>query len=134
MAAAGAVVAVIAAVIVGTRGSGEKPRASIVASVARLAAQPTSEPGVAAVAQPGQSASITMAREAGVAVVVARSQTAFSAPDQAVPMTSADGPWLARRGRITLVCFDLPHPLLVAGPLPADQLVQLALRLEQDAW
>ena len=107
-----------------------RPPSRIVSAVVSLAESHSGSAVGGDLRQPGQQATVSAVTSAGSLVVVARSQTPFAMPDHAVPMTSTNTPWLAVRGHITLVCFNLPHPILLASILPADQLVALAKTLD----
>lgn len=129
---AGAALAAVGALSLGQQGgsqarSGEKP--TIVSVVTRLASSPTAHPVPALLNETKQQASMSTTRSYGSSVVVARSPTPFAMPAGAVPMTSATSPWVARRGRVTLVCFNVPHPILVASVIPPDRLIPLARQL-----
>lgn len=131
MAAAVAVAAI--GVAAGALAGGAAPRAGdnpILTTITRLADAPPGAAGPVPVGGAAQRVTVTLTTMDAVTVVVARSDTPFTMPDRAVPMTSADTPWLAQRGPVTLVCLNLPHPILVAARLPADALVALAHRLD----
>ncbi len=103
---------------------------TVISEVARLAGSPGRGPTTELLGHGGQRASTQTVTEDGSTVIVARSTTAFPMPADAVPMMSTTAPWLARRGQVTLVCFNVPRPILVASLLPADRLVALAHQLD----
>ncbi|MDQ2727189.1 MAG: hypothetical protein M3Y91_04845 [Actinomycetota bacterium] len=112
----------------GSRDGGRDP--TIISAVDRLAGSPRKHPVPSALHDAGQRASISATTSEGATVIVARSATPFAMPAGAVPMTSATSPWVARRGQVTLVCFNTPRPILVASLLAPDRLIPLARSLD----
>lgn len=69
----------------------------------------------------------------GREVFVATSDRAFSMPADARPLgRERAAPMLAKRGDIGIVCFSRPVHMLVAGPLPAERLVEIGRQLYDD--
>jgi hypothetical protein len=66
----------------------------------------------------------------GREVLVAMSDRAFSMPADARP-ASADrnGPWLAKRGVLTIACLSRPTHMLLVGTLPPERLVEVGRKL-----
>ena len=113
-------------------GGGDSGNPQIISQVVQLATSTQAGgPSASGAERRVGSATVTALTVDGSTVVVARSAVAFPMPSGAVPMTSAVAPWIARRGTITLVCFNAPHPLLAAAALPADRLVALADQLDR---
>lgn len=112
----------------GTQDRGRDP--TIISAVARLAGSPQTHPVPLVLHDANQRASTRATTAEGTTVIVARSATPFPMPAGAIPMTSATSPWVARRGQVTLVCFNTPHPILVASLLAPDQLIPLARHLD----
>jgi hypothetical protein len=128
-AAAGAVL-VAASTFLAVRGNSHPGDSPIVSAVVKAASVSSAAPVPSVTGAAGQVAQLSAMELGGVKVVVARSDRAFPMPYRAVPITSSGAPWLAMRGRVTLVCLDAPHPILLAAELPADVLMPLAHRLD----
>jgi hypothetical protein len=79
----------------------------------------------------GQLIAVSRVDMNGTPVLVARSDRPFVTTPDAQPMTNEEGPWLVRRGLLSLVCFNHPHPVLLAARLPANQLAALAAQLDR---
>jgi hypothetical protein len=121
-AAALAVAAVVAAI--GTqvaRRSGRTGDPAAVAAVVSLA-------GAGRPLAPGAGVvQVWQARSPSGGVVVAESQTAFPMPaDARFTTVGSSQVWLARRGRVSLLCVMAPRSVLLAGPVPEAELASVA--------
>jgi anti-sigma factor RsiW len=75
----------------------------------------------------GRRVEMSMYEMHGVPVVVAKSDAAFPMPDNATPMGSGHGePWMAHRHEMSLVSLSHPTHVLLAGHMPATDLLAFA--------
>jgi hypothetical protein len=119
LAAALGVVAAVAGVVVGGGARAADP--APVAAVVRLAGSPTAWAGGAAAMH------VWRATSPAGGVVVAESAAPFPMPAGARTLqVGGSQAWVARRGRVHLLCVMAPKHALLAGPVPDAELAAVA--------
>jgi anti-sigma factor RsiW len=124
--AAALAVACVAVLVVAVGHRGNRPDPPAIAAIVRLAGAAQGDETSANQVLSGDVA-ISRERVSGRIVVLATGPRPFPMPVGAHPASAgAADPWIARRGQLTLLCFNGIHPALLVGPVPSSDLLAAA--------
>jgi anti-sigma factor RsiW len=125
LAAAGLALACAAALLVGVNHAESRRDPTIIAALVRLASAP--HPDQPAELPALDQLVVTRQQLGDQVIILAASRRPFPMPVGARPaQAGAADPWVAHRGRFTLLCFSGAHPSLLVGAVPETDLLRLA--------
>jgi anti-sigma factor RsiW len=128
LAAAALAVACAVALLVGVNRADSRRDPTVIAALVRLASAP--HPDEPAKLPSLDQVVVTRQQLGDQVIILASSRRPFPMPVGARPAQAGEpDPWVARRGRFTLLCFSGAHPSLLVGAVGETELLGLARTL-----